>query len=110
MSGISLSTHVLDLDEGMPAVKLTVSLADADGKLLARAGTDADGRVGAWPGVESLTPGTYVLIFEVGPWYAARGTRCFFPEIRILFEADTERHYHVPLLLNRYGYSTYRGS
>lgn len=110
MSGISLSTHVLDLDAGMPAVKLNVSLADADGKILARAGTDADGRIGNWPGIESLATGRYLLTFDTGPWYAARGSRCFYPEVRVLFQADEERHYHVPVLLNRYGYSTYRGS
>lgn len=110
MSKISLSTHVLDLDAGAPAANLSVCLADADGRLLARAGTDADGRISEWPGVATLATGDYELTFEVGQWYGARGQRSFYPRVRIAFSADSARHYHVPLLLNRHGFTTYRGS
>jgi 5-hydroxyisourate hydrolase len=101
MSGIS--THILDTSAGKPASGVTVHLFRAQA-LLNSLATNADGRIPALlpPGFE-FTPGTYRLLFEVqGP---------FFPEVTIVFEVkDALAHYHVPLLLSPYGYSTYRGS
>lgn len=114
MNHATLSTHVLDLDTGTPAAALDVELyaLAAERGPLAAALTDADGRIGSWPGVDALTPGTYALVFATGEWFARRGATAFHPRVRIEFVVtdDDCGHYHVPLLLARHGYSTYRGS
>ena len=103
---ISLSSHVLDLDAGQPAADMDLALDCPDGRQLS-ATTDADGRCRF---DADLTTGVYRLTFATGAWYAARASSCFYPEVAVYFDAATERHYHVPLLINRHGYSTYRGS
>ena len=106
----TLSTHVLDTSTGRPAQGLAVTLESASGEALGKATTDADGRVGSI-GPDRLEAGDYRLGFETGAWFAANGTRGFYPEVTIAFTiADSDEHYHVPLLLNPFGYSTYRGS
>jgi hydroxyisourate hydrolase len=110
MTRVTLSIHVLDLDAGAPASALRVVLASASGERLAEAETDDNGRITQWPGLDGLDEGRYSLTFDVGGWYAGRGQQCFYPRVCIEFVADAPRHYHVPLLLNRHGYSTYRGS
>ncbi len=108
MSKATLSTHVLDLENGQPAAGLAVALLNADGDVLRESVTDDDGRVSGFPEIDS---GTFFLRFEVESWFAARGHDCFYPAVTVAFKVDGDRpHYHVPLLLNRYGYSTYRGS
>lgn len=111
MSG--LTTHVLDVGRGRPAAGVTVRLErrDDDGawRALAERRTDDDGRVRDF-GV-ALEPGVHRLTFGVGPYYRAQGESNFHPEVPIVFEVnDAAEHHHVPLLLNRFGYSTYRGS
>lgn len=111
MSVIGLSTHVLYLGDGQPAAGLRVCLATAGGSALSAAETDSDGRVRDWPGASALEAGTYRLEFATGAWFRARGESCFHPRVVVDFElAPGGGHYHVPLLLNRFGYSTYRGS
>ncbi|MEM1231891.1 MAG: hydroxyisourate hydrolase [Pseudomonadota bacterium] len=106
----SLSTHVLELDSGLPAAELQVQLFGPGGaQPLAAASTDDDGRIKDW-GTAALPCGTYVLEFAVAAWYRARGEEGFYPRVRVEFDAAEARHYHVPLLMNRFGYSTYRGS
>lgn len=106
----TLSTHVLDTSLGRPAVGLAITLTTADGAELATAATDADGRVGRL-GPDMLDAGDYVLTFATGDWFTAAGVRGFYPRVSIAFTVrDGSEHYHVPLLLNPYGYSTYRGS
>lgn len=108
---LSLSTHVLYLGEGRPASALGILLAGPDGRVMSRGETDADGRLAGWPGDPVLTPGVHRLEFLTGAWFSSRGERCFYPTV--IIEVELERgggHYHVPLLLNRFGYSTYRGS
>jgi 5-hydroxyisourate hydrolase len=115
MHNATLSSHVLDLDAGAPAVALQVSLyaldtqdaLDSGDQLLASKNTNSDGRASDWP---ELAMGTYALVFAVGAWYKSRAAACFYPQVRVEFIVDAARHYHVPLLLNRHGYSTYRGS
>lgn len=111
-----ITTHVLDLVEGRAAAKIPVLLEGLDSKgkwkQLGHSYTDSDGRV------EDLLPegaraqsGTYRLTFDTQIYFAKRGTECFYPSITVVFRlADPERHYHVPLLLSTYGYSTYRGT
>jgi 5-hydroxyisourate hydrolase len=106
----TLSTHVLDTSLGRPAAGVSVTLSGDDGRLLGTATTDGDGRV-ATIGPKLLQAGTYRLRFDTAGYFLAGGTPGFYPEVTIAFTiADAEQHYHVPLLLNPFGYSTYRGS
>jgi 5-hydroxyisourate hydrolase len=101
----TLSTHVLDTAKGRPAEGIAVRLETRDGELLGEGVTDADGRV-ATIGPDLLDRGAYVLRFDTGLYVDG-----FYPEVVVVFTvADPEQHYHVPLLLSPYGYSTYRGS
>ena len=111
MTGIT--THVLDTSRGRPAEGVAVSLehsADSDWRLVASGVTDADGRA---RDLLSSRPerGRYRLIFDTAAYFRAAGESGFYPEVVVTFLVDRdENHYHVPLLLNPFGYSTYRGS
>jgi 5-hydroxyisourate hydrolase len=103
MAGIT--THILDTAKGRPAAGVAVSLF-RDREVLFDGETDADGRARVLE-PDRVKPGTYKLIFEIGA-YNPTG---FFPEATIVFRIDdVTQHYHVPLLLSPFGYSTYRGS
>jgi 5-hydroxyisourate hydrolase len=113
MSG--LTTHVLDTALGRPAAGMTLRLI-RDGQVLVEARTNADGRCDA-PLLtgEQLVPGPYRLEFEVGPYFRAAGVTlpqpAFLETVVLDFGvADPSTHYHVPLLVSPFGYSTYRGS
>ncbi|WP_054815548.1 hydroxyisourate hydrolase [Nocardia arizonensis] len=103
----SLSTHVLDTVRGAPAVGLEVALY-AGGAAVARVRTDHDGRVAALG--EGLAAGHYRLVFDTGAYFARLRVDGFYPEVSITFAVTEERHYHVPLLLSPFAFSTYRGS
>lgn len=106
---MTLSTHVLDLSRGTPAAGLEVALYRLDGDAraeLARSHTNSDGRIAAPFGGE-LAPGEYELEFGAGAYFSGNA---FFDRVPVRFRIDGERHYHVPLLLSPWGYSTYRGS
>jgi len=101
----TLSTHVLDTAAGRPARGIDVRLETRQGELLGEGVTDDDGRVGAI-GPETLERGAYVLRFDTGTYVDG-----FYPEVVVVFTvSDPDQHYHVPVLLSPYGYSTYRGS
>jgi 5-hydroxyisourate hydrolase len=108
-----VTTHVLDATSGRPAAGVQASLerrTGADWQEVASGRTDADGRIGDL-GPADLAPDTYRVRFQVGPYFADRGQPTFYPEVVILFTLDDpDAHYHVPLLLSPYAYSTYRGS
>ncbi|TWW12783.1 5-hydroxyisourate hydrolase [Planctomyces bekefii] len=112
MSGIS--THVLDISEGKPATGVNILLEQfQEGKWVevGRGETDGDGRLKTLVPVGSLKRGTYRLQFDVESYFAKRQRSSFYRTIPIQFEiADAQGHYHVPLLLGPFGYSTYRGS
>jgi 5-hydroxyisourate hydrolase len=113
MSGIT--THVLDTSLGRPArgVPVTLEIEAAGGwKLVGKGRTDADGRIsGFLPKGETAAPGVYRLIFDTGKYFSARQLKTFYPQISVVFRiGDPAQHYHVPLLLSPFGYSTYRGS
>jgi 5-hydroxyisourate hydrolase len=112
----AITTHVLDLARGRPASGVPVLL-----ELLSDAGewqaiglgkTDTDGRLrDLIPGGESPREATYRLTFDTGQYFAAQNIESFYPQVTVVFSVrDREAHYHVPLLLSPYGYSTYRGS
>jgi 5-hydroxyisourate hydrolase len=123
----AISTHVLDIAAGCPAAGMRVRLerSTSAAEVIAAASTDDDGRV-AGLGPEALPAGTYRLIFDTGGYLtrqqesgeagpdgeASTGAAPFFPEVTITFTVADEpaQHYHVPLLLSPFGYSTYRGS
>jgi 5-hydroxyisourate hydrolase len=103
----TLSTHVLDTSLGRPAAGVRVVL-EGDGRQLAQADTDRDGRAADLGG--ALAPGTYALRFDSGGYFAERGIEGFYPEVLVTFTISGAGHVHVPLLLSPFGYSTYRGS
>ena len=108
-----ITTHVLDTVRGLPAPDVAVELFSRRGgewERIADAVTDADGRARQL-GPEALPAGIYRLRFDTGAYFAASDTPAFFPEALLTFVVDDEaRHYHVPLLLSPFAYSTYRGS
>ena len=112
----AITTHVLDLAAGQPARGVPVRLEVAGGERgwleLATRVTDQDGRVpDLLPGGARLDAGRYRLSFDTGRYFAASGRPAFYPEVSVVFEVlDPAQHYHVPLLLSPFGYSTYRGS
>lgn len=112
MSKCSISTHILNLDSGRPATGVRVELyrSGAD-QPLATAKTNEDGRISDWGKDIELASGGYRLVFAVGSWFEQMGKGSFYSTIPIEFHVGrVDEHYHVPLLLNAYGYSTYRGS
>lgn len=114
-----LTTHVLDTARGMPAAGLVIWLYRVSGnshRRIAEVVTNADGRTDA-PLLPKgkMAPGTYELVFRAGDYLRATGQAgaepLFLDEVPIRFGiSDADAHYHVPLLLSPYGYSTYRGS
>lgn len=107
----AVTTHVLDTGRGRPAAGVPVRLERCYGAtVLVRARTDGDGRVQDL-GPDRLDAGDYRIVFDTGAYFARLGQAAFYPEVTVTFTlADPEQHYHVPLLLSPYGYSTYRGS
>jgi len=111
-----ITTHVLDISRGRPAsgVSVTLELESATGawKQISKGATDADGRArDLVPAGFALPEGVYRLTFETGPYFAAQEVESFYREVVIVFTvSDPAQHYHVPLLLSPFGYSTYRGS
>ncbi len=106
---MSLSSHVLDAVTGTPAIGVAITLTDTAGAVLAEATTDDDGRVKSLG--DALAPGVYRLRFDTAAYFAAQAVAAFYPEIVIAFEiTEPSSHYHVPVLLSPYAYSTYRGS
>jgi len=112
---VGITTHVLDTARGRPAAGVPVTLEVFSGgewKEVGRALTDADGRAKQLSSPDQvLNLGTYRLSFDLAAWFAAQEIEAFFPSATIVFLVrDQNQHYHVPLLLSPYGYSTYRGS
>ena len=117
-AGGKLTTHVLDTASGRPAAGLAISLYRVSGnshRKLKEVVTNADGRCDA-PLLEgdAFVPGQYELVFFAGDYLRASGAKLpdplFLDQIPIRFGMAEKAHYHVPLLLSPYGYSTYRGS
>jgi 5-hydroxyisourate hydrolase len=108
-----ITSHVLDTSAGRPASGLSVKLERSGPEgptVVASATTDADGRVRDW--IPAGVPGgRYRLVFETGAWFQAAGRDTIYPVVIIDFEVeDGTPHFHLPLLLAPFGYSTYRGS
>jgi 5-hydroxyisourate hydrolase len=111
-----ITTHVLDTSLGRPAagvpVRLEIQSGDQTWKTVGQGTTDADGRASQLLSASTNpSAGTYRLTFDTGAYFKAQGKKSFYPEVSVVFSVhDPAQHYHVPLLLSPYGYSTYRGS
>ena len=110
-----LSVHVLNLNDGLPSPDVKVTLEKQNGKqwtALNDGATNQQGRITAlYPRDKALEKGTYRVTFKTGDWFEAHDTASFFPEVPVIFEVHgTVPHYHIPLLLSPYGFSTYRGN
>jgi 5-hydroxyisourate hydrolase len=111
----ALTTHVLDTARGRPAAGVAVTLyrsGDGGWILLGHGVTDADGRCRNLLASDApLAAGRYRLSFETGAWFHADGLEAFHPHVDITFDVrESGQHYHVPLLISPFGYTTYRGS
>jgi 5-hydroxyisourate hydrolase len=111
-----ITTHVLDTALGRPAAGIAVVLdrraANGHWSELGRGHTDSDGRLKTLhPAADTLQAGVYRLTFDTQPYFESLRVRAFYPEVVVVFETQAgEAHYHVPLLLNPFGFTTYRGT
>ena len=116
MARSPITTHVLDTTRGRPADGMVVVLEfwerGETWKTLARGKTDGDGRItNLLSPSHVLVPGVYRLMFDTGTYFHNCEVPYFYPCVPVMFEVkDPAQHYHVPLLLNPFGYGTYRGS
>ena len=114
MSNNPLTTHVLDTSAGCPAAGLEITLEKRTAGKFQRVGegrTNADGRLSQPLISDGWGAGVYRIRFDTGAYFEASGTPGFYPYVEVVFEVrEPDSHYHVPLLLSPYGYSTYRGS
>jgi 5-hydroxyisourate hydrolase len=110
----AITTHVLDTSRGRPAVGFQVGLQVKSGeswKTLGSGLTDGNGRCTGLLGDTPLEKGTYRLLFNAGDYYRELHLDTFYSEISVVFlVANADADYHVPLVINPFGYSTYRGS
>ncbi len=114
-AGNPLSVHVLNLESGLPSPGVNVTLEKHVGKewqSLSQGVTNEQGRIGElFPAKQTLEAGEYRVVFKTGEYFKKVGRDTFFPEIPVIFEVkNVDQHYHIPLLLSPYGFSTYRGS
>lgn len=111
---ITISTHILDTTNGKPASGVSIALSVRRNNSWVEIGSGATNDDGRIPGLVSsdirLDAGVYRLRFETKNYFEKNDTPSFFPYIEIIFDVQPDQRYHVPLLLNPYGYSTYRGS
>ncbi len=109
-----ITTHILDTTRGKPAGGITIILyagGNDEWSEIARGVTDNDGRISNLLKKDSLLQfGIYKMRFETKDYFDKQQIPTFYPYVEIIFDLTTQEHYHIPLLLNPYGYSTYRGS
>ena len=110
-----LSSHIRDIHTGKPAPGVTISLSrqDTSGRwsVIEERKTDENGRVKDFlEATPEGHPGIYKLTYQVVPYFEAQGQDSFYPFIEVVFQIKDNAHYHVPITLSPYGYSTYRGN
>jgi 5-hydroxyisourate hydrolase len=109
-----ITTHILDTTKGKPAPGVNIVLfqqMDNEWKQVAKSITNDDGRVADLLNKDIvMETGTYKMKFETAAYFEKQNMQSFYPFVEIIFTISTNEHYHIPLLLNPYGYSTYRGS
>jgi 5-hydroxyisourate hydrolase len=111
----TLSTHVLDTAKGTPAEGMPITLERSTGKdewqQLSQSVTNADGRVTDLCPDGKINAGVFRLTFDTKAYFEKNNTKGFYPCASIVFQVEEgQAHYHVPLLISGWGYSTYRGS
>ena len=109
-----ITTHVLDTNLGKPAEGIEVTLYRKQGDELVKIAQDKtnnDGRIIEWMEETERKAGEYQIRFETDAYFEKLGQKCFYPSVTIDFRIEAvDEHYHVPLLVSAYGFSTYRGS
>lgn len=111
-----LSSHILDISKGLPAANVQISLQkqtdDNQWVVMSEKHTDKNGRVSDFLSQEDGkdNSGVYKLTFFVEAYFKAQQTDTFYPYIDVVFEIKDDKHYHVPITLSAFGYSTYRGN
>jgi 5-hydroxyisourate hydrolase len=109
-----ITTHILDTTKGKPAAGVTITLFQhqhGSWVELAKGITNQDGRIAELLEKETiLATGIYKMRFETRSYFDQINTATFYPFVEIVFDITSQEHYHIPLLLNPFGYSTYRGS
>lgn len=109
-----ITTHALDTSIGVPASNMMITLMglrDNNWKPISVGITNSDGRIGdVLPAGRKLSTGIYTMTFDTASYYEHKNQNGFYPEVSIQFKVTDESHYHIPLLINPFGYSTYRGS
>ena len=109
-----ITTHILDISVGQPASGVAVALeqkGESGWSSVGQGVTNDDGRVTDLMDEGALSAGVYRLTFETKAYFDAKNTDTFYPEVVVTFDVEaTREHYHVPLLVSPFGYSTYRGS
>jgi 5-hydroxyisourate hydrolase len=112
----AITTHVLDTSRGKPGVGIKATLEFLAGnngwQTLGQGATNTDGRISdLLSDAHKLSVGVYKLTFETQAYFDTQKVQAFYPNVQITFRiVEVDQHYHVPLLLNPFGYSTYRGS
>ncbi|MBA2493406.1 MAG: hydroxyisourate hydrolase [Acidobacteria bacterium] len=111
----AITTHILDISSGFPARGVPVTLekqTEANWEIIGKGATDDDGRLRDLLDSETvLQTGNYRLTFDTKTYFANQNIEGFYPQVTVAFTVrDAAQHYHVPLLLSPFGYSTYRGS
>lgn len=109
-----VTTHILDTTKGKPALGVIIILyagGNDEWKEIARGVTNSDGRISdLLKDGATLQQGIYKMRFETKDYFDKQQVQTFYPYVEIIFDIQTEEHYHIPLLLNPFGYTTYRGS
>ena len=110
-----LSSHILDISKGMPAKGVTIKLEklqndNVSWTIVDQKTTDSAGRVGNFLPADKSNPGIYRLTFLTQDYFKESNTESFYPFIEVDFEIKDDKHYHVPITLSAFGYSTYRGN
>jgi 5-hydroxyisourate hydrolase/2-oxo-4-hydroxy-4-carboxy-5-ureidoimidazoline decarboxylase len=109
-----VTTHALDTSSGIPATNMLITLKelrDNNWKPISIGITNSDGRISdLLPPARNLIPGNYIMSFETADYYEGKKEQSFYPEVSIQFTVTNSSHYHIPLLINPFGYTTYRGS
>lgn len=110
-----LSTHILDVSEGLPAKDVKIKLEKLDSKknvwhFVAEKRTNEDGRIGDFLSSKKNNEGMYRFTFYTEDYFKSKKIKTFYPFIEVVFKLEGKNHFHVPITLSAFGYSTYRGS
>lgn len=110
-----LSTHILDVSEGLPATNVKIKLEKLDSKkniwhFVSEKRTNKDGRIGDFLSSENKNDGIYRFTCYTEDYFKSKKVETFYPFIEVVFKLEGKNHFHVPITLSAFGYSTYRGS